>query len=766
MTTEVLVTRLLSVTTWYSLAFLVLSLAMLGTTTGALWAARAREQGIPLKPYVASRLWMLAASLIVAAVTVLATPLVFTLDATSFGALLLVTVVVTAPMALGAAVVARTMAELDVALPSLYAIDLVSAAAGALAPLVLLRIFSGPAALVFTALPCAAAAVWVSERGRGRLAAASVLAASLLLGVLTQSTSHGLVVRYAKGFPRDGEKPLFEAWNPLSNVSLSNFIRRPFPLWSPGKNVEKRDYPFATAVIDGEAGTVVYAYGSVEKLETLKFDATTIAHTLRGSGPACVIGVGGGRDLLSALLYGHDHVLGVEINPAMVQMLESVGGYSPVLRDPRVEVVLGDGRSEIARRKPTCRVLQASLVDTWAATSAGAFAHTESTLYTREAWGGFLRRVEPDGILTFSRWYEPTRPSEASRLVALTVASLLDRGVTNPRDHVALVGAGKVATILVSPAPLSRDDQATLAKVVEERGYELLAAPEHHASDPMLDGLLGTTRIDALPDVGRPRGIDTSAPTDDRPFFFQLLLPSAWLKPVQVTSADVQGALSGNVAAAFELVLTLLAVILLAGVLLGPTLVRAARESSPPLPGAWSAVYFGALGGGFMLAEIALVQRMHVVLGHPTYALIVVLCGLLVATGLGSALSVKVLPTRKSVRYAAIACALLLVVLPYAVIGPLARATLEASFGVRAAWTGGVAGLVGLGLGMLFPAGLAYADRARGAPVALAVNGATGVVGSVLAVIVSVAYGIPATFVLAGVLYGIAALAAPPRWRH
>ena len=115
-------------------------------------------------------------------------------------------------------------------------------------------------------------------------------------------------------------------------------------------------------------------------------------------------------------------MVGIEINPAMVQMLEAIQSFSPILADERVRVILGDGRAELARSGIRCQVLQASLVDTWAATSAGAFAHTESTLYTREAWALFLDRVAPDGILTFSRWYEPTRVSETSRLLSLAAA--------------------------------------------------------------------------------------------------------------------------------------------------------------------------------------------------------------------------------------------------------------------------------------------------------------------------------------------------------
>src|SRR5262249_15229102 len=201
---------------------------------------------------------------------------------------------------------------------------------------------------------------------------------------------------------------------------------------------------------------------------------------------------------------------------------------------------------------------------------------------------------------------------------------------------------------------------------------------------------------------------------------------------------------------------TFLAVAVIGFLLLGPPLYRAAREGGT-LPGPRPAVYFAMLGAGFMLAEIALVQRMHVTLGHPTYALVVVLAGLLVCTGLGSALSAKVLNSPRAVSFAALGAAVLLLLLPYAVIGPLARATLSAPLSVRIVWTGATAGLVGVILGMLFPSGIRYVHRDRGAPVALALNGATSVLGSVLAVVVSVALGISASFALAACVYVIAA---------
>ncbi len=767
-TTEVLLTRLLSVTTWYGLAFVVLSLAMLGLTRGSLAASEARAKGWPMAPWIAARMAAMSASLLVATAVTLCTPMTFAPDLTSLASVLLVAGLSAVPLVAGGAVVARLMAESDVPLPMLYAVDLAAAAVGALLPLALLGPFSAQDAMVLLAGIIAAGALWVAPKGR-RTRAWALVAVAGLVTVVGRVPGLGLSIRYAKGTLRAADiTPTYHRWNALSEVYLGPFTDVPLNfLWAPSPLTPAAGtLTAASAVIDGEAATPVYQYTEPAQLNVLRFDATTSAHALRPHGTACVIGVGGGRDLISALVYGHDQVLGAEINPAILGMLRAVSNRSPILLDPRVHVVNADGRAAFAHTREHCEVLQASLVDTWAATSAGAFAHTEATLYTREAWAVFLDRVAPRGVLTFSRWYEPTQASETSRLVALAVASLLDRGVAHPRDHIAILAAGTVATILLSPTAFSPDDLAALHDLETRLRFTLLFAPDRPPTDPLLNTLLDARTLDDLVRAGIPYGFDTSAPTDDRPLFFQLMAPRAWLHPLRAirSARGTAGVLAGNATAMTELIVTLLSVTLLGAGLLGPTLIKAASTPPAPLPSARAGVYFGALGAGFMAAELALVQRMHVVLGHPTYALVVVLAGLLVATGGGSALSTVLVPSRRAVRVAALVAAGVLTVLPYAIIRPLARATMASGFAWRAGWTGATAALVGIVLGTLFPSGIRYVSRVRGAPVALAINGASSVLGSVAALTVSVWVGIPATFALAGLAYLVAAVCAPPEW--
>ncbi len=765
---EVLVTRVLSVLTWYGLAFVALSLAMLGLTRGGLVAARAQRDGLPLGPWLAARLVSLSLGVLCATAVLVSVPLGFALNATALVSMVVVSAAIAWPMVEGGAVIARLMAESTVPLPLLYGVDLAAAAGGALLPLAMLGPFSGPGALVALSAALALASFALDADGAVKRRAGALALASVALVALTELTSHGLVIRYPKGLPRDErEVTLFERWNALSYVRVPDYrtVGNNF-MWSPSPATPPGTLTAANAVIDGEAATPVYAYRRPEHLNVLRFDATATAHALRPHGTACVIGVGGGRDLIIALAAGHERVVGVEINPSMVAMLRAVSRRTPILDDRRAVVVVGDGRAVYARAPMQCSVLQASLVDTWAATGAGAFAHTESTLYTREAWGVFLRRVEPSGVLTFSRWYDPERVSETARLVSLAVASLLDRGVANPERHVALIAAGTVATILVSPEPFYDQDRENLRAHVTRMRYRWLIEPGRAPDDPLLARILRARSHDALARAGVEQGLDTSAPTDDRPFFFQLLRPSAWLHPVEAlrTARYSAGVLAGNATAMFELLLTFIAVAAVGAALLGGTLVDAARGRSKALPSLRAGAYFAALGAGFMAVELGLVQRMHVVLGHPSYALVVVLAGLLVSTGVGSALSPRVLRTRGAVRVAALATAGLLAALPWVVIAPLARATVDASFAVRAAWTGGTAALVGLALGMFFPSGVRWLSREDAAPLALALNGATSVLGSVIALTVSVWFGIPWTFVAAAVCYLVVAWASPPSW--
>src|SRR5581483_9472853 len=266
--------------------------------------------------------------------------------------------------------------------------------------------------------------------------------------------------------------------------------------------------------------------GRLEAAEHLKYDVVNVAHHLRRDGRVLVIGTGGGRDVLAALAFGQRAVVGVEVNENILDTANHVyGDFTGHLdRDPRVTFVNDEARSYVARERRPFDLIQASLVDTWAATAAGAFVLSENALYTVEAWTLFLERLTPSGLLSVSRWYFLDRPDEMYRLTALATAALLRLGVPEPRRHVAIVRRGpgggarlpaNVGTMIVGRAPLTEADLDRLAAVARDLRFELVLTPRV-AADPTF-AVLATAG--GLAEVTARFPMNIAPPTDDRPFF-------------------------------------------------------------------------------------------------------------------------------------------------------------------------------------------------------------------------------------------------------
>src|SRR5262249_55930783 len=148
-----------------------------------------------------------------------------------------------------------------------------------------------------------------------------------------------------------------------------------------------------------------------------------------------------GYDIARALAGGSKDITGVEINPIIANTImrgnmkdESHGIYMR----PEVHVTAEDGRSFIRRTGQRYQVLQATLVDTWASTAAGAFALSENNLYTSDAFYDYLSHLTDDGVLAFTRWgFDP--PRESLRLVTLSMDALKRMGKTDPARHILAV---------------------------------------------------------------------------------------------------------------------------------------------------------------------------------------------------------------------------------------------------------------------------------------------------------------------------------------
>src|SRR5262249_29928334 len=258
----------------------------------------------------------------------------------------------------------------------------------------------------------------------------------------------------------------------------------------------------------------------------LDYDVTNLAYAVRSSGRAAVIGVGSGRDVLSSWRFGFRDITGVEINPILVRLLtrdDLFARFAGLASLPGVRLVVDEARSWFARTQETFDVVQMSMIDTWAATGAGAFTLSENGLYTVEAWVRFLDRLTPRGVFTVSRWYGAGAVNETGRMVSLAVAALFESGVEDPSRHIFVASTGQVATLVLSRSPLSPEDLAGLRAACDRYAYDVLLSPGAPPASEVLAGLVGTRDREALQRYASGLDLDLTPPVDDRPFFFNVL---------------------------------------------------------------------------------------------------------------------------------------------------------------------------------------------------------------------------------------------------
>ena len=220
--------------------------------------------------------------------------------------------------------------------------------------------------------------------------------------------------------------------------------------------------------------------GTRDFISFLNYDLVTLAYHLPGIKKSAVIGVGGGRDILSAHLFGVPDITVVELNPIFINLHEHNDFYSKfsnLTTLPNLKLHVDDARSWFASTKEKFDLIQMSMIDTWAATGAGAFSLSENGLYTLEGWRAFLKAITDDGFFTVSRWYNRTEVNETGRMIGLAVAALLDSGVKDPRSHLFVANTQDIATLVLSKAPLDAERLRILHDQVDKGGFELIWRP-------------------------------------------------------------------------------------------------------------------------------------------------------------------------------------------------------------------------------------------------------------------------------------------------
>lgn len=757
---QVLLTRIFSVTMLYHFAFVAVSVAMFGMTVGALlvylWPRTLQPERLSRGLAVWALVFPLA--IVLSFLTQLSLPFRVHPSVVAVYSIVLTYAVIAIPFIVSGIVVCLVLTGYSKNVSRLYAADLAGAAIGCVILIPVLDYSDGPTAVLWTAWFASLGAVAFARDTEGRLRSTSIVL-SLGLALLALANT-GFVwkqfpvfrILYVKGSFE--ARPMYEKWNSYSRVRVNG---------NQDASVQPKGWGLSRTLpeslrarqlqmdIDVVAGTVMTGYdGQPATVSHLAYDITNLPYLIRPGLDAMVIGAGGGRDVLSAMTLGARSVVAVELNKDIIKTVNGrFGAFTGHLdRDPRVRFVADEARSYLARSKEQFGLIQISLIDTWAATAAGAFVLSENSLYTTEAWTLFLRRLSDDGLLSVSRWYSRESPAEMYRTVALATEALRVAGIEDPRAHLVVVrnmdlgrqldAPDGVGTVLIGKRPFTAGDLAAIQQVATNLAFDVVFSSKV-SQDEVFDQILGPNADAFL--ATYPLRI--AAPTDDSPFFFNML---RWRDIVNMTALK-SGKQSNNLKAVATLGLLLATVTLLSVLcILGPLWAGprvAVRESLPLF------AFFIAIGLGFMLVEISQMQRLIIALGHPTYALSVVLFSLLLSSGIGSFLTGAIRPERLAGAGTTRLVGLVIVLCLFGVVTPLVvEWSAAGSTFVRIAVAVALLFPQGLMMGMAFPLGLRLARQRNPAlmPWLWGLNGAASVVASVLSVCIALTWSISAAF--------------------
>ena len=764
---ELALTRLFSVVLFYHFAFLAISIALLGLGAGGVFAyvRKAGLQVVETRTLAARLCGANAIAIPIVLEIVLHVPVSLELSNYNLLKLTVLYLASAIPFFFTGLLFSVVFARETRTITRLYGADLLGGALACLCIVPLLNWMGGPNTILLAAtLMAIAGMIWAGSSAIRRWLA---LGALVLLGAIAANYTGRLIdVVYAKGMFRDKAWVEFARWNAISRVEVDQQGNH-------GKSV----------VIDADASTYImnvdpHAWQGTVWQKNLMAAPPALANVLRPHGEYAIIGPGGGVDVLRAVANGSPSVTAIEINPIIANaiMRGRYADYSYHLYEqPEVHLHVTDGRSFVRLSKQRFDVLQMTLVDTWASTAAGAFALSENSLYTVDAFREYFEHLKPDGLLAITRW-EFHEPREALRVVSVATEALHQLGVANPAGHFMVVAEGGLNTdgipvvVLVKRSPFTAaEEESVRGQLQEEPDLAALYLPSAHGQNP----------FSALIASNDPRAFARTypynvAPVDDNaPFFFFTLKASQFFSGSESKRGIDWKVNLGVVVLGIVLVISLLAVI---SFLVMPMAAQGlGNQSARPL------FYFVAIGLGYILVEIAFIQRFVLFLGHPTYALTVVVFLLLLSSGAGSLASRRWL-SETTAAWQPLVFVVAGLALAVWELPTVLSALIGIPFSLKLLVSAVLLGPLGFAMGMPFPTGLRALARTSapdlpaaqfGEPVstqnnavewAWAMNAGSSVLGSVLAIVIALRFGLNVTLACGAVAYLLALVLMPAVW--
>jgi len=653
---EIALMRIFSITHWHHLAYMVISVALLGFGASGTFLSLF-QKSIRKHAHFFLLLFSLlfSVSLIVClswSQTVPFNLFLLIRDWHQFLNLLLYYLVFFIPFFFGATCIGIAFLKFGRQIGAVYGANLLGSGVGALAVVGLLFLLTPTATVRAVGIASLIAPLLFGIHLRGpKLAAIITLcvaaAAFFAFFPLSLSISEYKTLSIIRGSV--GTKILHTEFSPLGRIDV---VDSPAIKFNPAPGLSFRFQgeppPVRGIVIDADAVTVMTNFGdNIQNAEHLDYTSQALPYHLLAKPKVAVLGAGGGSGVLLALLHDAKSISAVELDPKIIHLVkETYEDYSGAIYSlPHVRVAVADGRGFIEVSREKFDIIEIALIGSYGASAAGVYALTENYLYTVDAFQAYLDHLSPDGILSVTNWIQ-FPPRDNVKAFATAVQALERVGIADPGKHIVFIRSWKTGTILVKGSPFSEDEIETVRKFCKERSFDvayypgitreetnkfnILSDPQrpgtpqplyHDACASLLSGDRGRLYEDYLFDV-RPA-------TDNKPFFFHFLKWKSLRTLLRVMGRQW-------VPWGYVLLIATLVQAALASVVLIVLPLFFLRRGKATTRKTRRLVYFLCLGLAFMLLEMSSMQKFVLFLRHPIYSITVVIASFLIFSGLGS----------------------------------------------------------------------------------------------------------------------------------
>ena len=734
---EVSITRIFSAAIWYHFAFVAVSVALVGLGASGLvvqhrvkklkgkWAENLTIYSawgitifIPLTLFVMHAL----------ASQVIYLPLFMILFSVPF---FLVGIIISAAFNAFASVAGR-----------LYAADLIGASAGALLVVLFLVLTGGEGSTLIVGLIAAIGGTIFSRIAKNTKKTVVSLMfvafaisliflnhATQIFAIPTDPTAQKDLPIYLREHP--GSKIVKTEWNSFSRIDVVEG----------GTGGEEL---VAKVFIDGGAGTNIISWdGNTESRQELSTWMQYLPFKMMQDPKVLVIGSGGGRDVVASLVSGSKDITSVEINPIIYETVKSYGDRAGnVYSHEYVRSYVDEGRSFITRSSEKYDIIYVPFVDTWASVSSGGLSVSENFLYTLEGFQQYYDHLTDRGKIVTVRWL-----IDAPRFIS-TYAKLLEQNGI-PQDqlhrHLIMVTSDSytqdpsVTMVIFSKSPFTDEEIRFLSQSFSQYDYRPILVPGQIMLEPYSALLRGEVNLDQFYDMFETKVYPV---TDDNPYFLSFEKP-------------LPGAVEVLLYASIGIVVIFL--------LVPFAWMRRRREKEVDTKKSEIRIatvipYFAALGVGFILIELALLQKLILLMGNPTMTFALLLFTLLISSGAGSLLSSRIAKNNMKNLVFVIGGIAGLGILYVLFLPPIIYSTITEPIEVKAAVSIAILAPIGFLMGMPLPTGmrLLKVHRPNYIPWMWAVNGAFSVLGAVLAIALGIMYGSSLAMILGILIYLIA----------